>query len=91
MLDVFVLIRIIGGLVILAKIGSRKFTWDTGTVTGYYHHFQARTDRFYEMVDDKYMCSVTINPLYRKGTKVCFLAIGNPDAGGQTILIKVEE
>ncbi len=90
-IDLFILIRVIAGLVILAKIGNRSFTWDTGTVTGYHHHFQARSDRFYEVVDGKYMCSVTINPIYRKGTKVCLLAVGNPDMGGQMILIKIED
>ena len=47
-----------------------------------------RNIHVYAKVDDDFYCSVTVNPFYRKGTEVYFLAIGGRWEQAEGIMVK---
>ena len=67
-LDLFLLVRIIAGLVTSSRIGRGDFLWDTGVMNGF-DVVSGRNIHVYAKVDNHFYCSVTVNPIYKKGTE----------------------
>ena len=86
-LDLFLLVRIVAGLITSGRIGRCDFLWDTGVMNGF-DVVWGRNIHVYAKVDDDFYCSVTVNPFYRKGTEVYFLAIGGRWEQAEGIMVR---
>jgi hypothetical protein len=86
-LDLFLLVRIIAGLITSGRIGRGDFLWDTGVMNGF-DVVTGRNIHVYAKVDNHFYCSVTVNPIYKKGTEVYFLAIGGRWEHAEGIMVR---
>ena len=88
-LDLFLLVRIIAGLITSGRIGRGDFLWDTGVMNGF-DVVWGRNIHVYAKVDNGFYCSVTVNPIYKKGTEVYFLAIGGQWEQAEGVMVRLK-
>ena len=85
-----VLCAIITALITGAVIAKGRYEISEGTITRYQLWTHRRLTYLYAVFDNGEWCNVWANRIYRSGTRIYHVSIGNKDNGGQAIMVKAD-